>query len=65
LAGKRLIYKIADKKPELALAPEQSMNTEIKTQFIGIKVKKQNYLGRPSISMFIRDVTKRLNGKLE
>ena len=41
------------------------MNRKIKVQFLSIKVKKQNYLGRPSTSLYIRDVTKKIMDKIE
>ena len=53
--GKRQIYKIIKKSQILGA----------KSQFIRIKVQKQLYLGRPSITIYLRDVTKKINCKME
>ena len=40
------------------------MKMELKNEFFMIKIKKQNYLGKPAIAMYMGDVTKKLKEKL-
>ena len=37
---------------------------EIKNSFMTMKMKRQNYFGKPAIAIYIQDVTKKLKRRL-
>ena len=41
-----------------------STKIELKNEFFMIKIKKQNYLGKPAIAMYMGHVTKKIKEKL-
>ena len=39
---------------------EREKRLEIKNKFVSIKVKKQNYLGKPAVAIYMNDYTEKI-----